>query len=119
MNRRTFLGAAGALLVARRGDALAHLQAAVRSQAGRSAENVAADEDFWFRVRHAFTIDRNSINLNSGSVSPGTALQALSSPCSSGSSVSDERSIQRSISARNAGSAGARLGLPGGACSAA
>ncbi len=28
------------------------------------------DEDFWFRVRESFTIHRNSINLNSGSVSP-------------------------------------------------
>lgn len=30
----------------------------------------AEDEDFWYEVRRAFTIDENQINLNSGSVSP-------------------------------------------------
>ena len=31
---------------------------------------MARDEDFWFNVRHAFTVDRNMINLNNGGVSP-------------------------------------------------
>jgi selenocysteine lyase/cysteine desulfurase len=70
MNRRTFLGAAGGVVAAARAGALEHLEAALRTQIGRGPEATAADEDFWFRVRQAFTIDRNSINLNSGSVSP-------------------------------------------------
>jgi selenocysteine lyase/cysteine desulfurase len=37
---------------------------------GKAAAAVAADEDFWFQVRHAFSIDRNIINLNNGSVCP-------------------------------------------------
>ncbi len=36
----------------------------------KGAEELAGDEDFWFRVRHAFTLDRNVINLNNGSISP-------------------------------------------------
>jgi isopenicillin-N epimerase len=31
---------------------------------------LAADEDFWREIRHAFTIDRTLINLNNGGVSP-------------------------------------------------
>jgi isopenicillin-N epimerase len=37
---------------------------------GRSADDVARDEDFWREIRHAFTIDRTIINLNNGGVSP-------------------------------------------------
>ena len=43
--------------------------------AGRSAsrftpEELATEEDFWFEVQQAFTLDRTLINLNSGGVSP-------------------------------------------------
>ena len=48
----------------------ARAQAAAATTAGRSAQAVAQDEDFWFNVRHAFTVDRNIINLNNGGVSP-------------------------------------------------
>ncbi|HXV62793.1 MAG TPA: aminotransferase class V-fold PLP-dependent enzyme [Vicinamibacteria bacterium] len=80
LNRRTFLGIAGGCLAAVRSDALAQVRASVAAAASRSAQELARDEDFWFQVRHAFTIDRNSINLNSGSVSPAprsvqTAMQ--------------------------------------------
>jgi selenocysteine lyase/cysteine desulfurase len=37
---------------------------------GRTAEDVARDEDFWIQVRNAFTIDRNIVNFNNGYVSP-------------------------------------------------
>ncbi len=72
MDRRHFvsklgLGVAAASL---RPDAVERIWAASQARTGRSAEDVARDEDFWFQVRHAFTIDRNQINLNSGSVSP-------------------------------------------------
>jgi selenocysteine lyase/cysteine desulfurase len=37
-------------------------------------EDVAQDEDFWFRVQQAFTVDRSIINLNNGGVSPSPAI---------------------------------------------
>jgi hypothetical protein len=70
MNRRVFLAAAGGCLAALRGDAFERLESETRAIREKSVEEAARDEDFWFQVRHAFTIDRNSINLNSGSVSP-------------------------------------------------
>ncbi|MHC4991664.1 MAG: aminotransferase class V-fold PLP-dependent enzyme, partial [Planctomycetota bacterium] len=36
-------------------------------------EVVAADEDFWFQVSEAFTVDRSIVNLNNGGVSPAPA----------------------------------------------
>ena len=35
-----------------------------------SPSEVAADEDFWFEVARAFTVDRTLVNLNNGGVSP-------------------------------------------------
>ena len=35
---------------------------------------MARDEDFWFNVRHAFTVDRNMVNLNNGGVSPAPKI---------------------------------------------
>jgi len=32
--------------------------------------DIAGDEEFWFRVQQAFTVDRSLINLNNGGVSP-------------------------------------------------
>ena len=65
-SRRAFLAAAGGGLTALSREAFAGL----RALPSASPEAAAQDEDFWFRVREAFTIDRNSVNLNSGSVSP-------------------------------------------------
>ncbi len=42
---------------------------ALRRHAGAPAE-VARDEDFWFEVGRAFTVDRTLVNLNNGGVSP-------------------------------------------------
>lgn len=45
--------------------------AAAAARAGsRSAEEIAADEDFWREIRTAFTVDRNVLNLNNGSLCP-------------------------------------------------
>lgn len=41
----------------------------LRAHPGSPAE-VAADEDFWFEVGRAFTVDRTLVNLNNGGVSP-------------------------------------------------
>jgi selenocysteine lyase/cysteine desulfurase len=65
MNRRKFLAAS-----AFAPNALALAQSAVTSAAGRPADSVARDEDFWLHIRHAFTVDRTMINLNNGGVSP-------------------------------------------------
>src|ERR1700759_5037970 len=70
MHRRQFFSAAAGAAIAFRGDSLLRAQSAVASIGGRPADTVARDEDFWFNVRHAFTVDRNMINLNNGGVSP-------------------------------------------------
>lgn len=41
---------------------------------GRTADELAADEDFWFQAQNAFTLDRNYINLNNGGVSPSPRI---------------------------------------------
>lgn len=45
----------------------------LRSHEG-SATEIAEDEDFWFEVQQAFTVDRSLINLNNGGVSPAPAI---------------------------------------------
>ena len=69
--RRQFLGGvAGSAALALRPGTLAAVEAAGRAVASRSAEEVAADEDFWREIQQAFTVDRTLINLNNGGVSP-------------------------------------------------
>jgi isopenicillin-N epimerase len=51
-------------------DALDRVLAAAGFVSARSPAEVAADEDFWFEVQQAFTVDRSLINLNNGGVSP-------------------------------------------------
>ncbi|BDC47776.1 isopenicillin-N epimerase [Bryobacterales bacterium F-183] len=51
-------------------DAVLRAQNASASSFERPADSVARDEDFWLNIRHAFTVDRNMINLNNGGVSP-------------------------------------------------
>jgi selenocysteine lyase/cysteine desulfurase len=64
MNRRQLLQAAAAATTARRAFS------GTPATAGRPAEEVARDEDFWISVRDEFTTDRTVINLNNGHVSP-------------------------------------------------
>jgi selenocysteine lyase/cysteine desulfurase len=78
-SRRRFLGtlslpaAAAALGVPLRPASLrasaGEIAKALRAHPG-SPRDVAADEDFWFEVGRAFTVDRTLINLNNGGVSP-------------------------------------------------
>src|SRR5262245_9742026 len=74
LTRRSFvtgLAGAGTTAVAwLREDSLQRVKAAERVLANRSPEEVAADEDYWFQVQQAFTLDRTHINLNNGGVSP-------------------------------------------------
>src|SRR5262247_1893148 len=71
--RRSFLRGAAALGAATASfneDGMARALDAVRFVSGRGADEVAGDEDFWFEIQHAFTVDRTLINLNNGGVCP-------------------------------------------------
>jgi isopenicillin-N epimerase len=57
-------------LAAFRDDGLERVLAASEFVRHRSAASVAADEDYWFEIQQAFTVDRSIINLNNGGVSP-------------------------------------------------
>ncbi|HWQ34783.1 MAG TPA: aminotransferase class V-fold PLP-dependent enzyme [Blastocatellia bacterium] len=75
--RRSFLRGAGAagLAVARFNEkGIEHAIAATRYVSGRAPEDVARDEDFWFEIQQAFTVDRTLINLNNGGVSPSPRI---------------------------------------------
>ena len=80
VNRREFLGALGipaaAVAVgggfslvssraARAGDRLREL-----AKHKGAPNDIATDEDFWFEVSQAFTVDRSLVNLNNGGVAP-------------------------------------------------
>lgn len=72
-NRRSFLKGAGALGLATASfneKGIAQALDAVRFVSSRTPEEVAADEDFWFEIQRAFTVDRTLINLNNGGVCP-------------------------------------------------
>src|SRR5215475_11072779 len=71
--RRSFLKGAAALGAATASfneDGMARALDAVRFVSGRGADDVAGDEDFWFEIQHAFTVDRTLINMNNGGVCP-------------------------------------------------
>lgn len=73
LTRRSFLwsaAATGAALAALSDDAVDHVLAANGRANGRSAEDLAGDEDFWFDVQQAYSVDRSMINLNNGGVCP-------------------------------------------------
>ncbi len=70
MHRRRFFGTSAGLLATLEGGSLLKAGTALDNLTSRPADTVARDEDFWFNVRHAFTVDRNMINLNNGGVSP-------------------------------------------------
>jgi isopenicillin-N epimerase len=72
--RRFFRSSAAAAFAAFQADSLLRAQSAVETVSGRAADTVARDEDFWFNIRHAFTVDRNMINLNNGGVSPAPKI---------------------------------------------
>ncbi len=70
MLRRNFVTAVGAGIVSFKPSALSIADRLAAYQPARLASDVADDEDFWFQVQQAFTVDRNNINLNNGSVAP-------------------------------------------------
>src|SRR5450631_3993027 len=74
MDRRTLLSSAAGAIAAFQTNSTARAQSAAQAVLGRPADTVARDEDFWFNIRHAFTVDRNMINLNNGGVSPSPKI---------------------------------------------
>ena len=80
--RRKFLGAiglpaaaaaAGVPLTPLRFSRAADIARELSKYSG-TPDEVAQNEDFWFEVARAFTVDRSLINLNNGGVSPSPAL---------------------------------------------
>ncbi len=71
-DRREFLGAVGLPTVAFFCGAPAAQPGLLELLAG--AAGAADDEDFWFEVGRAFTVDRTLVNLNNGGVSPSPAF---------------------------------------------
>lgn len=74
LTRRAFIGSlasTGTAAVAwLRDDAIERVQAAERSAESQSPHDLAVDEDFWFQIQQASTLDRTHINLNNGGVCP-------------------------------------------------
>ena len=76
--RRKFLGAIGIpTLAAAAGVPMAPLRLSRAAEIADelsmypgTPDEVARDEDFWFEVAQAFTVDRSLVNLNNGGVSP-------------------------------------------------
>lgn len=62
------LAATGIPLTALKASA-AHVARTLAEHPGTPAD-IAGDEDFWFEVGRAFTVDRSMVNLNNGGVSP-------------------------------------------------
>lgn len=80
-SRRRFLGAlglpaaVGAGFAALRPRGMGRVLEAVESLSGAvSPREVARDEEFWFEVQQAFTVDRTLVNLNNGGVCPSPAV---------------------------------------------
>ena len=72
-SRRDFLRSLTALAAtvpSLRNDGLARMTATVDRVRALPADAVADDEDFWFEIRQAFTLDATLINLNNGGVCP-------------------------------------------------
>jgi selenocysteine lyase/cysteine desulfurase len=76
MDRRAFVAALSGTPLTLDAAATAIVREANRVVAGRSPQEVAQDESYWLRVRQAYTIDANHVNLNSGSVSPAPRVVA-------------------------------------------
>src|SRR5215213_3993977 len=78
--RRDFLSLAGkglglaALTTPSIGALLKEVEAASRSVARLTPEQVAMDEDYWFVIQNSFTVTRGIVNLNNGGVSPSPRI---------------------------------------------
>jgi selenocysteine lyase/cysteine desulfurase len=79
-SRREFFALAGkglglaALAVPAIGALVTEIEAATRSVAHLTPEQVAMDEDYWSVIQNSFTVTRGIINLNNGGVSPSPRI---------------------------------------------
>ena len=79
-SRRDFLSLAGkglglaALSTPAIGALLKEVEAASRSVAHLTPEQVAMDEDYWSVIQNSFTVTRGIVNLNNGGVSPSPRI---------------------------------------------
>src|ERR1700741_2362459 len=79
-SRRDFLSLAGkglglaTLAVPTLGALLKEVEAATRSVAHLTPEQVAMDEDYWSVIQNSFTVTRGIVNLNNGGVSPSPRI---------------------------------------------
>jgi len=71
-DRRQFVSMA--LSVPAVGGLLKTVEAATRSVAHLTPEQVAMDEDYWSVIQNSFTVTRGIINLNNGGVSPSPRI---------------------------------------------
>ncbi|HOF83893.1 MAG TPA: aminotransferase class V-fold PLP-dependent enzyme [Candidatus Aminicenantes bacterium] len=72
-DRRSFLrlcGALGMTAASVNAGGLERIAAAARSAAGRTPEEIAADEFYWREIQLAYKLDRTLINLNNGFTAP-------------------------------------------------
>ncbi|MEW5977931.1 MAG: aminotransferase class V-fold PLP-dependent enzyme [Acidobacteriota bacterium] len=78
LKRRSFLknltGLGSLALASLREDGLDRVHAAGKKVAHQTPEQLATDEDFWFEIQQAFTLDRTIVNLNNGGVSPSPRI---------------------------------------------
>lgn len=77
LSRRNFLGAIAAPAVVApvvlKANGRVRVFEALGALEGVAPEVVARNEDFWFEIQQAFTVDRTIVNLNNGGVSPAPA----------------------------------------------
>jgi hypothetical protein len=79
-SRRNFLSLAGksvglaALATPVLGALVKEVEAATRSVAHLTPEQVAMDEDYWSIIQNSFTVTRGIVNLNNGGVSPSPRI---------------------------------------------
>jgi isopenicillin-N epimerase len=80
LHRRNFLSLAGkglglaTLSSATVASLLKEIQAATKSVAHLTPQQVAMDEDYWAVIQNAFSVTRGIINLNNGGVSPSPRI---------------------------------------------
>ncbi|MGD2135952.1 MAG: aminotransferase class V-fold PLP-dependent enzyme [Gemmatimonadales bacterium] len=77
-SRRDFLhsmfGTAAVVLPRLRNDGLERIFSATSAAGASTPQELAADEDFWFQIQQAFTVDRSMVNLNNGGVCPSPRI---------------------------------------------
>ncbi|HEY0863960.1 MAG TPA: aminotransferase class V-fold PLP-dependent enzyme [Lacunisphaera sp.] len=70
MDRRSFLTGLGGMSFGLMTNAAPVVRESNREVSGLPPGRVAENEEYWLRIRRAFSLDANHVNLNSGSVSP-------------------------------------------------